>query len=264
MKQSLIILTLCLAINSMMGARLGSGLIIANCPAVEVNQNGGVACIYIVDGYVQIELRINDEYLANILPNPNPYPSIITTTNGRKVDFSSIDGFTDHGIPLSEIYNGGYMINVPASDWNYSTFFFYVWLKDEDGRIVKHESFKFKDINICTGTFSPRLAQGNKYITKPALSEIGLIDESDSNFKIFPNPVNNDFNIEIPIIQTGKIDVELFNDKGQLIYANSEQVFEQTAIYRRKINNLHIPKGVYLCQITTDYGKKYTSKMVKL
>jgi len=105
--------------------------------------------------------------------------------------------------------------------------------------------------------------QENKSITKPVLSESELISEVDDNFKIFPNPIHKDINIEIPILQSGTIVVELFNEKGQLIYANSDQVFENTA-YLRQINNLHIPKGVYVCQITTDYGKKYTSKMVKL
>jgi len=87
MKQILIIFILCITINDMMGASLGWGIVVANCPAVEVDQDGEVSCIYIVDGYIQIELRINDS---------NHVPGIYDT---HKVDFSSIDGFTDHGIP---------------------------------------------------------------------------------------------------------------------------------------------------------------------
>lgn len=261
MKQILIILTLCFTINEIIGSTLGHGLVIGNCPAVEVNQEGEVTCIYIVDGYIQVELKKDDPYQLDnpFSPNIDPIISTNSVTGSYKVDVSSIDGFTDHGIPLSEVYNGGYMVNIPASDWNYSTFFFYVWIKDEDGRIVKHYSWKIKDLDICSGTPSLRLSQ--EYTS--SLFETELTNEKDDNFKMFPNPVYHNVNIEIPILQTGTIVVELFNEKGQLIYTNSDQVFENTA-YHKQINNLHILKGVYICRITTDYGKKYTSKIVKL
>lgn len=263
MRQIIFIIILSFTINDIMGGTLGHGIVIANCPDLEVNSDGEATCINIVDGYIKVELIFNDPYATDdIVPHGNPIPVQDTYFGNHKVDFSSINGFTIHGIPLKEVENGGYMINIPASNWTYSTFFFSLWLKDTKGHIVANESYEIS-VNICSGANSPRLGQENKSIIKPILSEIELIYKSDDNVKIFPNPSPSDVTIEIPILQSGTIVVKLFNEKGKLIYSNSDQVFENTK-YLKQINNLHIPKGIYICQITTDYGKKYATKMVKL
>ena len=142
MKQILIILILALTLNNVMGnGKKGWGIVIQNCPTATMASNGEFICIDIENGYVPIILETIPEQIP-------PIPGLL---ENYKVDFSSIDGFVDHGIPLLSLV-GGYTINVPASEWTYSTFFFYVWLKDEKGRIVETESFKNKNIDICPGS----------------------------------------------------------------------------------------------------------------
>jgi len=228
----------------MMGALVGHGLVVSNCPDLQVDP---FTCIWVVDGYIRVELILDPEIVVvESAFGTNNYSNVGTPT--KTVDFYSIDGFAEYGIPISAIINGGYMINIPASSWPFSTFSMTVMVKDTDGSVIWKDSYYINNINICKGAPSP--------------PRLGL-NESDDNLKIFPNPVYKDVNIEIPILQSGTIFVQLFNEKGQLVYANSNQVFEHT-VYHEQINNLDIPKGVYICQIATDYGKTYTSKMVKL
>jgi hypothetical protein len=83
------------------------------------------------------------------------------------------------------------------------------------------------------------------------ISVIGIDNtELTTLFKIYPNPNNGEFFIEIHNINSLNIDVKIHNVLGEIVY--SEQISSHTNNYKNSINLSNNPKGVYFVTIKTD------------
>lgn len=77
---------------------------------------------------------------------------------------------------------------------------------------------------------------------------IGIEDENEPNFRLFPNPANDYCMIELPVAVEGK-KVTILNGLGQVM---STQFIYGTQL---KIDTQHWTKGIYIVQIE-DYGNR--------
>jgi len=82
------------------------------------------------------------------------------------------------------------------------------------------------------------------------------------DYKIFPNPIVEDFTVEYNAIQNEELSFEIFDIKGRSIYT-SQFRHKVDGFYSKQVNNLNLQKGVYFCRIKTDNSQK-TIKITKL
>jgi subtilisin-like proprotein convertase family protein len=87
---------------------------------------------------------------------------------------------------------------------------------------------------------------------------VGVADPLFSNGKLFPNPFDNEINIEFsfPIAGTGKVKIE--NALGQVVYDKTIAQGAESAT----LSTSHLPKGIYLLSIT-DGDKVQAFRIVK-
>lgn len=78
---------------------------------------------------------------------------------------------------------------------------------------------------------------------------------------IFPNPAKEKLNIFIEDEYTGKTDLSLINELGQIVFVKSFDKIE--SIYQTEIDFNNLPKGVYFLKINSDQ-KSITKKVMKL
>jgi len=85
------------------------------------------------------------------------------------------------------------------------------------------------------------------------------------NYKIYPNPVNlnNEINISFILKKRRKVEIELFNIKGRLVAKVADEEMAQ-GLHRiqRKINDL--ATGIYFIKLDLDGKKNAIRKIVKL
>lgn len=79
------------------------------------------------------------------------------------------------------------------------------------------------------------------------------------NFKVYPNPVNDLLNIEIPFTEIGKAIVKIFDIEGKLILTKT--VSGQVGIEKYEFNVSNLNSGMYFISVTND--KTYATKFVK-
>lgn len=118
--------------------------------------------------------------------------------------------------------------------------------------IHTNENFSLTDIvglNIVHDNYGGDAYYDNIKINETDLS-IG--DVSTSQIDVYPNPVENDFTINLP--QNEKIkSVEVYNVSGQKLL---ESTTAKTSVQL-------LSKGVYIVKIATENGKSYSKKIIK-
>jgi hypothetical protein len=80
------------------------------------------------------------------------------------------------------------------------------------------------------------------------------IDENTNSPKllVYPNPTNGNLTIEGNLITGGKIQLELRNMLGQVVYAQNDAA--QSGLYKRDIN-LNLTPGIYFLIMQTNQGR---------
>jgi len=86
------------------------------------------------------------------------------------------------------------------------------------------------------------------------------VEQENSNlnidtFKIYPNPTENYFTIDLNKENTGKVQMEIYNMKGELILSKE---FSDKSIL---INNNDFSKGTYIIKLTIN-GESYAKKLI--
>ena len=84
-------------------------------------------------------------------------------------------------------------------------------------------------------------------------------DFAFSGFNLYPNPSTGEFTLNLEVINTEKVSVQLFDIRGRLI--NEKNFFNTNANFSEKINFNHTAKGLYLVKITNG-NKQTTRKLV--
>ena len=95
----------------------------------------------------------------------------------------------------------------------------------------------------------------NRGIMMPVSYTLGIDEFSLSKFKISPNPVSTEFNIELPDANNNAT-IEVFDVLGKTIYSSEISRFD-SAISVSNWNN-----GVYLVRVSSD-NASYTKRIIK-
>jgi len=113
--------------------------------------------------------------------------------------------------------------------------------------------------NPC-GAKSYGTSRSNSFNTKNA-SGLGfnIRKAEDFNAMIYPNPNNGQFTLEVKSNKTHKLDIEIFNSLGELIY--TKQINTETNSQYR-INLQQFSRGIYSIRLMGRDGLYYYSKIV--
>ena len=77
-----------------------------------------------------------------------------------------------------------------------------------------------------------------------------IFDANTLDFKVYPNPSNNIFNIELNTISQESIKIKIMNTIGDIIYSN--ELVNYKGEYNSKIDLTQQAKGIYLLDIMTN------------
>ena len=72
------------------------------------------------------------------------------------------------------------------------------------------------------------------------------------NFNIFPNPSDNDFNIEFNSLISQNLTLRVFNSVGDIIFIDNLESY--IGEYKKQISLKEYSKAIYLLEIKTDDG----------
>ena len=98
---------------------------------------------------------------------------------------------------------------------------------------------------------------------KSAIKENEDFSTLTSPVNIYPNPFQYEAVLDITLNQSDKVNVSVFNLKGELIEIPVNNEYQAKGRHRFYINAYNWPQGVYFCKI--DIGNKtYVQKIVKV
>lgn len=182
--------------------------------------------------------------------------------------YITVDGFILHAAVVEKETTGN-------ASTNGETSFKYVMMKmlpDANGTSVSFEDNQTYSVSFNQDLTATKVEQMNDlmlvvFIQDPTTKDIfqskmvditlnsGVDTENYFSTKIFPNPNNGNFSIQLPA-EVGKANVEIFSTTGSLILS---QRIDSNEV---RLMNIDQPKGVYMVKITLDNGKSSVSKLV--
>ncbi|NIT57076.1 MAG: T9SS type A sorting domain-containing protein [Aliifodinibius sp.] len=124
------------------------------------------------------------------------------------------------------------------------------------------EDFHFKIYNdiihlVWAGSWNG--VQGIYYTWKDAITGINQSADAQQNASItiknFPNPFNDETNIQYKIYRVGKVKIEIFNIIGEKVQTLVDEV-RTPGTYNAKFYANELSSGIYLCQISAETEKK--------
>jgi len=86
-----------------------------------------------------------------------------------------------------------------------------------------------------------------------AIEEFGF-----DSFSVYPNPNKGDFTIKLNSSESSKINVEVYDIRGRVIYKN---IYKESGDFSEKINLNHINSGMYILTVS-DGLRKSTKKII--
>lgn len=98
------------------------------------------------------------------------------------------------------------------------------------------------------------------YIIDGGLTGIGIVDTDPLDFEVYPNPSNNNFNLQINAIKPEDVQLEIMNELGQTVFSKQENLNSgsNTII----LNTEDYSQGLYLLKIKQK-SSIYFKKIVK-
>lgn len=85
-----------------------------------------------------------------------------------------------------------------------------------------------------------------------------IIDETFSNFNLFPNPTNGEFTIKFNLENSSKVSLQLFDSRGRMV---EEKKYSKLGTYfSEKINVSNVSSGLYLLKVIN--GNKQTTRKI--
>ena len=93
------------------------------------------------------------------------------------------------------------------------------------------------------------------------LWQTGIVDNTLSNMKLYPNPATDNVNILIASKENANAQLNIFNLMGQLVYSENVAVAEGNNLVRVSTSNLQA--GVYMVNIKTNAGTSTQKLIVK-
>ncbi len=87
-----------------------------------------------------------------------------------------------------------------------------------------------------------------------------------NNISIYPNPVEDQFELSLNLIESSHLNVQLYNLRGQLISTLiNEQVSagKVTTTWNKQNNNASLASGIYILKISTDHSEQTKKLIIK-
>ncbi|HQF47461.1 MAG TPA: T9SS type A sorting domain-containing protein [Flavobacterium alvei] len=201
------------------------------------------------------------------------------------------DGYTN-----LEKYLNSIEFNYPVTDYKLTkptgTTYKLEWRDDyiaEDGFIVERSynngpfqviatlpqyANNYTDTPSFTGLVTYRVVAFNVDNTSPRTTSIsdgalGLNDKTLDNSKIIcsPNPFSNELTIEIPVLETQKIRIELFDIGGKKVATIADRLFEtgnNSLLWNSSNSNCDLKSGVYIISFSNTISTiKKEVKLIK-
>ncbi len=91
-------------------------------------------------------------------------------------------------------------------------------------------------------------------------TSVGIKNESNNNFSVFPNPASNELLLDLGDKIVSRLDVEFLNLTGQSILTEK---FENIKTKALKINTTPLPRGLYIVTIKTENGQSSLKVMIE-
>lgn len=86
--------------------------------------------------------------------------------------------------------------------------------------------------------------------------------ENFDEFKVYPNPIENDFSVEFQAKQNEDITFQIFDIEGRSLY-QTQFLNQEAGLFSKQMDNLNLEKGIYFYRIYTGNLQK-TIKVTKL
>jgi len=125
---------------------------------------------------------------------------------------------------------------------------------------------------VSTGGYAVKSDVSINWILGGSLSDVPLVDLSSLNkiqkeqmmeyelsLKVYPNPATDFINIEIPLVDTGRVNLELYNSSGVKVL---DKVMGYQPVLQININS--IPSGIYFLKTFLSLSKDQLFKVEKI
>jgi PKD repeat protein len=154
-----------------------------------------------------------------------------------------------------------------------------IYLRSDDQGLFSFENVPFGTYIIHAEIMGIHTVQAEINLSEenPVSSVEVLVSSTEANFvfgmrehqinlgkvgDIFPNPVNDNAQVEITIKKAVELQVSIFSQTGQVISVNALKLQEGTHNYQLETESL--PIGLYLLRISTDQGEVVSRKFMKI
>ena len=189
---------------------------------------------------------------------PLTWPSPSTNQPALMATTSSTDPTPNCTIP-----NGTASATASGGTAGYS----YAWTKMSDGSAAGNGSFVF---GLLCGYYSVTITDANGCILTVDSVTVGDPSQFDgiedelsagiSTWNLFPNPTENQVNLEIELATVDQVNFQIIDLKGRTILNRS---FGYGLYIRESLNLDQVPAGIYLVKLSTSQGSASRKLVVK-
>lgn len=218
---------------------------------------------------ISIDPKDKDRVLVTVglfNENTNIYLSTTASTTNDMLSFSSVQG----NLPSSplyssiiEYYSGAFVVageyGVFASKDDGTTWSKEVGVPNVPSVMIRQQVFPTSKNfgQIYVGTHGRGFFSSEHYVGS---DEVDYIEKNAQNLKIYPNPVQNEVNIQLTSSEDGLYDYSMYELSGKLMAKGTTQVVNGQLT--NSINVIQLPKGHYLFVLKSQ-KEIYSSRFVK-
>ncbi|RUT67970.1 T9SS C-terminal target domain-containing protein [Flavobacterium cupreum] len=96
----------------------------------------------------------------------------------------------------------------------------------------------------------------------PNLGTADLIQKEAKDFRVYPNPVKETINIDMPFVDAREYKVALYDLQGKLIYSEDASAILLSGTDSFSINSNKLSSGLYVLKIVDKNGEIFSAKIV--
>ncbi len=178
------------------------------------------------------------------------------------IEVEAMGGTTDCATPYTYQWystNGFSTTTHEAKIEDLATGFYYVTVSDCAGNTAVEDAYLGRTNGGNGGRGRGRSNNCNGSAQKQAFDDFIL-----ANLQVHPNPVQATAMISFALPQTMNSRLQLYDMKGQLVHTLFKGAVEKEQVYKISLDTDNLESGIYLLQLTTEQGKVYHQKFLKL
>lgn len=213
--------------------------------------------------------RYMDGYTVKILEGSSNYDDATVTTVFEAAQMTSIDGEDASLNPADFTFSQGY---VHADSYTDSTYFYAANPDDINGDfnigLLEPHSVSLTDFSgkwvfvaIHHDSSDDNLIEVDDIMVMGNLLSSTKVTENDIRFVTYPNPVDNFLNVMFRTNEAAEVNLELYNQNGQLVAAKASQD-NYVGEYNEQFDLRKMAAGTYNVVLTID-GQRFTKSVVR-